>query len=606
VSLSALEVNGPLFKPKELRFKIGGSIRDISFTSSYLHGSVRVTKASIAATEKKMTVSGARVRVLDSDLDLSGELSGYMKGNQSIDLNLNGSIGPESFRLIGSTLKFPPWVRKSMQLSVASSHITRKSDGTTSFSGVMKVTGGPEISLDIVNDKKGLRLNRAFLEDSSSRAEVSLSLDEHKLAVVFSGRLTGKTAGSILASDEQPEGWMSGNSRAEVLLDKPLRFTADGQMEADGFVLPWKGTTPVEIDHLSIKADGDHFKLDSCDIKWGDDKFSLIGKLISSGKGVFVDMDASAGVIDAGSIEKKLGEMKKEGTKKEEEGKSVSSLIGTLRVKADRLRYDKIEIAPFGVAIFFNGDGLLARVTEAEFCGVAVPGRVSVSRGEITFAFRPVAKNRSVESAITCFSRSFDLDDYATGIFDLSGNITGRVGEKDMIRSLKGDVDITARDGRIYYVPSVLKILAFLEITEIARGYSDVWRKGLAYDKVTVKSRLKHDRIEIDEGILDSPYVKMASQGYIDLAGSKLDVKVLVSPMRTIDRIIEKIPVLGYILGGTLISIPIHVSGDIKDPKVRPILISSDSGLLGMMKRTLELPFKVLAPSVLEKKNRAE
>ncbi|HAM53471.1 MAG TPA: hypothetical protein DCP92_23290 [Nitrospiraceae bacterium] len=596
VSLSSLNVKGPLLSPKDWRFKIGGSGRDIAFTSSDLPGSVSVTKTTIEATEENLAVSGAEVRMLDSAIDLTGELSGYLK-NPKLDLTLKGLVGPESFRWIRKTLKLPAWTRKSLRLSVDLSHLIWEREGATAFSGAMTIAKGPEVSLDIVKDKKGFKLNRLFIEDSSSRAEVSLTLDEHKIGLGFSGKLTEKTAESVMDIDDHSVGWISGNFRGEVSLDRSMKFSATGKVAADGFVIPVKDTAPVEIERLSVEAAGERFNLDSFGLKWGDDRVSLSGELRSSEKGVLVDMDVSASVLDAGSIERKLKKIENDGENQEQSEDSVPSLKGTVRLRAGQLKYGEISVAPFSAEISLDGQGTTVNVTEADFCGVSFPGRVNVGRGEISLDFRLTAKNQRVESTISCLSRSFDLDDYATGTFDLSGKITGRGVKKEIIRSINGEIDFTARNGRIYYEPSILKVLALLEVTEIARGYGNIWKKGLAYNKVVMKGKLRNDRIEIDEGLLDSSYMKMVSQGYVDLAGNSLDVKALVSPLGTVDRIIEKIPVLGWILGDTLLSVPVRVTGDIKDPQVNPFFLSSsDSGLLGIMKRTLELPFKIFTP----------
>lgn len=96
----------------------------------------------------------------------------------------------------------------------------------------------------------------------------------------------------------------------------------------------------------------------------------------------------------------------------------------------------------------------------------------------------------------------------------------------------------------------------------------------------------------------------MASQGYVDIKGKKLDIKVLVSPLRTVDRIVEKVPVLGRLLGNTVLSVPVRVTGDLKDPQVNVFFLSpADLGLLRIMKNTLSLPIKVFAPG---KKNGAK
>ncbi|MGD9321312.1 MAG: hypothetical protein PVH99_15170, partial [Desulfobacteraceae bacterium] len=49
------------------------------------------------------------------------------------------------------------------------------------------------------------------------------------------------------------------------------------------------------------------------------------------------------------------------------------------------------------------------------------------------------------------------------------------------------------------------------------------------------------------------------------------------------------------VLQGTLIAVPVRVSGDLADPKVSPMSASAvGSSLLDVMKRTLELPFELM------------
>ena len=56
------------------------------------------------------------------------------------------------------------------------------------------------------------------------------------------------------------------------------------------------------------------------------------------------------------------------------------------------------------------------------------------------------------------------------------------------------------------------------------------------------------------------------------------------------------------VLGGTLISVPMKVKGDLKNPTVIPLSPSAvGSRLLGIMKRALQVQQKVIEP-VLPKK----
>jgi len=89
----------------------------------------------------------------------------------------------------------------------------------------------------------------------------------------------------------------------------------------------------------------------------------------------------------------------------------------------------------------------------------------------------------------------------------------------------------------------------------------------------------------------------LACLGNINLVNKKLDLKILVAPLKSVDSVVKKIPLVNHVLGGTLISIPIKVEGVVGDPTVTPLSPSAvGSGLMGIMKRTLELPFKIIEP----------
>ena len=62
-------------------------------------------------------------------------------------------------------------------------------------------------------------------------------------------------------------------------------------------------------------------------------------------------------------------------------------------------------------------------------------------------------------------------------------------------------------------------------------------------------------------------------------------------------RVVSKIPVVNYILQGTLVSMPVAVSGRINEPDVQ-LLPAADvgEGVLGILKRTLKAPVKIVEP----------
>ena len=91
----------------------------------------------------------------------------------------------------------------------------------------------------------------------------------------------------------------------------------------------------------------------------------------------------------------------------------------------------------------------------------------------------------------------------------------------------------------------------------------------------------------------------IACEGDIDLVENKIDLLILVAPFKTVDRIVEILPLIGNVLGGNLISIPFKAKGNLNDPDVYPLPPTAvGSGILGILERTLKLPITIIQPVI--------
>jgi len=103
----------------------------------------------------------------------------------------------------------------------------------------------------------------------------------------------------------------------------------------------------------------------------------------------------------------------------------------------------------------------------------------------------------------------------------------------------------------------------------------------------------------MEEGFVDGDTMHIAAQGDLDLKAHTLDFNVLVAPLKTVDRVVKMVPIVRHILAGSLVSIPIKISGDLDDPKVETLPASSvGEGLFGIMKRTVTLPVAIVEPVI--------
>jgi hypothetical protein len=142
------------------------------------------------------------------------------------------------------------------------------------------------------------------------------------------------------------------------------------------------------------------------------------------------------------------------------------------------------------------------------------------------------------------------------------------------------------------------KIFALLNVTEIYRGeVPDLAGKGFAYHTMAANGVFEDGKLIIKDTSIDSPSMGIAIEGNIDLIKKKVNLVVLVAPFKTVDRIVKKIPLVGNIMGGNLISIPFRAVGDLSNPDVIPLSPTAvGSGLLGILQRTLKLPITVIQP----------
>nr|NIN01485.1 hypothetical protein [candidate division Zixibacteria bacterium] len=182
--------------------------------------------------------------------------------------------------------------------------------------------------------------------------------------------------------------------------------------------------------------------------------------------------------------------------------------------------------------------------------------------------------------------------------FDLQGELDGQGKKENLARSLRGNFEFLARDGRIFRFRLLSRVIGYINLTEVFRAkLPDLGKEGLAYDSITIKGNLRGGKLNLKEAILDGSTVEIVGEGEIDLTTEKMNLSLLVAPLKTVDSVVKKIPIVRGILGGTLISYPVKVRGDLAAPRVSALSPSAvGSELLGIMKRTFQLPVKILKP----------
>jgi hypothetical protein len=346
-----------------------------------------------------------------------------------------------------------------------------------------------------------------------------------------------------------------------------------------------------------VDADKGRVHVESAALRWDDRHLALEGWLDFSPEGFHLDLDVSIDGLEWAKIEKILRTEDQKTEPGKTAGTKIPPLRGRIGFKSPYFEYDRFTWRPWDSEITFLPEGVKVTVREAKVCGISTPGTVTATSEDLALDFQPLAKNQDFSSVVSCLSGRPVL---MTGNLDFYGRVKGRGQSKDLVQSLQGPLEMEAKDGRIYQDPVAIKILAFLNLTELLAGEKDdPLKKGMDYKSLQAKGELQSGKLTIQELVLDASAMQVASQGEIDFVNLRMDLAIAVAPLKTVDWIVKHIPVVGYILEGTLISIPLRVQGDLKDPRIIPLAPSQiGDDLMGIMKRTLKLPFKVVQPIV--------
>ncbi len=348
------------------------------------------------------------------------------------------------------------------------------------------------------------------------------------------------------------------------------------------------------INKLSAGGSRNKIKVKKANLTWADNHLTLVGGMILAKNDTLLDMTLTADGIDWNQIKHLVDYIKKR--KKDPYSRVVKGdLLGTLKVRTDNFNYESFSVHPLHADVSFKPDKVIIAVNEAVVCGISFRGLLNVSEQTLEINLVPTAVKQKLAPAVSCITNQKEL---ATGTYNLNGELIAKSKPDAFLESLSGKVTFSAEKGRIYRFGLLAKILAILNITEIYRGeIPDLAGEGFAYHGMTAGADIKEGKLIMKECSIDGVSMGIACEGSIDLVQKKMDLIVLVAPFKTLDRIVDFIPLVGHIFGGKLISIPFRATGDLKDPTVIPLPPTAvGSQVLGILERTLKLPITIIQP----------
>lgn len=272
-----------------------------------------------------------------------------------------------------------------------------------------------------------------------------------------------------------------------------------------------------------------------------------------------------------------------------------SPVSGNVNVRSESFKFKDFSWSSVDAVVSFFEHGIDIDVEQADLCGISTPGLVNVSAPGIRFEFKPSTYDEELEGVLKCL---LDKAGIITGNLDLNAAVTSSGMDGGFVKALQGGVELTSTDGWVEKYGGLARFFAVLNFGDLFRGQGpDFAKEGFHYDKLTAKADISDGKVELEEAVMEGPSLKVIGSGVIDLINKKLDLEIVVIPIMAVDSVIEKIPLINFVLGSDAVSIPIRVTGDISDPAVSQISPSAlRFGILGLIKQTLNIPATIIKP----------
>jgi len=551
-------------------------------------------------------INDLSVSTFDSSFTASAVISWSVRAIDSANVVMSGNMGQETVRWVSKTLKLPTELTLRAPLSISNANIVWQAGSDLAITGIAAIQNGPTISLDLRKYDEKLAIKQLIVRDEDSHVAISLTYGKNLADFSFRGSLTEKALNRVFERTSFHHGWIKGDFRAHVNLGKPGASSAQGYLDGANFIVPLGVNEPLKISHANLRANNKTLKIDSATFSFADNQFALKGELKAL-KNIFrLDMDAATDGINVDKISQALADKKNTDTPRPTAlSKKKLGVQGIVRLKAKSVTWGRYNTSPVSADILFDQKGVRVAITDAALCGISLPGNLSFADGNIALDLKPEATAEQLEPVLNCL---WGKDLRISGIVDLEAGINARGKSDNLVHSLQGKVDFRAKDGCIYRFTLLAKILSFLNVTELLRGkIPDLNTSGLNYNSIIIRGDLRNGKFIIGEAIINGTTMHLVGQGEIDIANNSIDLTVLVAPFKTVDYLVSKIPLVNYVLKDTLISIPLRITGKLDDPTI--IILSPTAvgkGVLGIMKRTLLLPVKIIEPLLPRKKEKED
>jgi uncharacterized protein YhdP len=169
---------------------------------------------------------------------------------------------------------------------------------------------------------------------------------------------------------------------------------------------------------------------------------------------------------------------------------------------------------------------------------------------------------------------------------------------REIIETLSGRITAISTDGVIRKWSLLSKIFGLLNLYDLVQGKVNLSEDGLPYTVMSADFQGENGLFKTRNFVIDSPSMFISGRGAVALRDGTLEARISVSPLVTIDKLLDRIPIIRNLLREKregFLFFAYNVSGPFRDPDIYSTYVET----LGMraymiLRNLIKLPKEVL------------
>lgn len=614
-------IQGPLWSPVYWQYNINLIFSELLVTSPRLSSTFTLKNTEAQVSSQQIKIIKSEIFIHEQSLALTGNFYHTLFAAWQGWVAVDGVVRESLAEWVKSKQWVPPKFFPQIPSLVQNLKLSWDMEHTAITGIIIAGTGEEELPrahLDLIFSISDPLQVDLLIINQDEQVKLSLNMLDNipeTFSLDWQGRVSASTLNKLLEDNSLLSGYLDGNFRINFS-SEPEKSFFEGLLAGNGVRWHWYNNRFTDIKTVDLHGLGSRLKINRLELVFPAEEETTVikGMVATRNEGLNLDLDLASDLLSQKTVQDFVTDLKtfqkniaSQGTTPSKTTEITWNIDGRINFNLNEFQTTKgiftrkIQgsiLAPLtGQLNLYPHGEMSIYVTETKTCYLGASGAWysdnTLGQSYLTIKTTQAA-TPLVQDVLQCLGIKQDIIE---GEFKVNVALHGT---HDQWQS--GKVMIHSSTGRILRLTLLSRVLSVVNLTDLfaGNGFAEMDEEGFPYSDLILTARIDNNELLLDQAIIRGKGLNLFGQGRMNLKNLEVDGTIMVAPLKTLDTLIARVPLVGRAIGGkngALFTIPVGVTGDIRDPAV--ILLSPDAigdTIINLITNILLLPFRILSP----------